>query len=320
LVDAPGHETLMATVLSGAAMMDGAILLIAANEKCPQPQTREHLTVLDMIGIKNIIVVQNKIDLVTEEQALKNYKEIKAFLKGSVAENAPIIPISAQQRINIDALVESIITAMPTPARDPTKPARMMIARSFDINKPGVPIKNLQGGVLGGSLIEGRLKVGDEVEIVPGIKVKNDYRTIRTIVTGLQKAGKDLKEAGPGGLLGVRTKLDPALVKSDSLGGNLLGKPGTMPEPQTALRMTVKLLERVVGTENQEAIDQLKPGENLVLTAGINRTIGSVSSMSKGVIEMALRVPMSIEKGHKVTLSRQVTGRWRLIGWGEIQC
>jgi len=121
-VDAPGHETLMATVLSGAALMDGALLMVSANEKCPQPQTSEHLKALDIVGIKNIVVVQNKIDLVTEEEALKNYEEIKKFIKGSIAENAPIIPISAQREINIDVLLEAMEEKIPTPKRDKTKP------------------------------------------------------------------------------------------------------------------------------------------------------------------------------------------------------
>ena len=70
-VDSPGHESLMATMLSGAAIMDGAIMVIAANEKCPKPQTREHLTALNFLGIRNIVIVQNKIDLVTEERFIR---------------------------------------------------------------------------------------------------------------------------------------------------------------------------------------------------------------------------------------------------------
>src|SRR3989338_5284649 len=118
-VDAPGHESLMATMLSGATIMDGALLLISANESCPQPQTREHLMALQIIGIKNIVIVQNKIDLVTEEDALLNYQQIKAFVKGTPYENAPIVPISAQSRVNIDALIQAIQESIPTPARKP---------------------------------------------------------------------------------------------------------------------------------------------------------------------------------------------------------
>src|SRR3989338_4273342 len=120
-IDAPGHETLMATMLSGAAIMDGALLLIAANEECPQPQTREHLMALDIIGIKDIIIIQSKIDLVTKEQAIENYNEIKSFIKGTIAENAPIIPISAQYNVNINLIIEAIEKHIPTVKRNLTK-------------------------------------------------------------------------------------------------------------------------------------------------------------------------------------------------------
>jgi len=90
-IDAPGHEMLMATMLSGAAIIDAAILVIAANEGI-KPQTREHFMAIQAKKIKNIIIVQNKIDLVSKEQALKNYNEIKQFIKGSICEKCPIIP------------------------------------------------------------------------------------------------------------------------------------------------------------------------------------------------------------------------------------
>ncbi len=107
-VDAPGHETLMATMLSGAAIMDGAVLVIAANEYCPQPQTKEHLMALDVIGVTDVIVVQNKIDIVSKERAIESYNEIQEFVKGTCAEGAPIIPVSAQQGANIDILIDAI--------------------------------------------------------------------------------------------------------------------------------------------------------------------------------------------------------------------
>ncbi|HLC37616.1 MAG TPA: translation initiation factor IF-2 subunit gamma, partial [Candidatus Nanoarchaeia archaeon] len=171
-VDAPGHETLMATMLSGAAVMDGVLLLIAANEECPQPQTKEHLMALEMIGIKNIIIVQNKIDLVSKEQALENYRQIKEFVKGTIAENAMIIPLSAQHNVNINLLIEAIEKNFKTPERDISKPPLMLVVRSFDINRPGIDIEDLNGGVLGGMLKQGILKVNDEIEIKPGRKVE----------------------------------------------------------------------------------------------------------------------------------------------------
>ena len=168
-VDSPGHESLMANMLSGGALMDGAILVIAANEKVPQPQTREHLLALQVLGIKNIVIVQNKVDLTEREKAIENYNQILDFVSGSVAEKAPIIPISAQHKINIDVLIENIEKYIPTPERINNQTGIMHILRSFDINKPGTPIKNIKGGALGGALIQGEFETDSEIEILPGI-------------------------------------------------------------------------------------------------------------------------------------------------------
>jgi translation initiation factor 2 subunit 3 len=317
-VDAPGHETLMATVLSGAAIMDGAILVISAHEACPQPQTREHLTVLDIAGIKKIVVVQNKIDIVPKEDLLKNYKQIKEFLKGSVAENAPIIPISAQQSINIDALIEAIETTIATPKRDSSKNPKMLIARSFDINKPGTPIGKLRGGVLGGSLMEGQLEAGQEVEIRPGIKIKDVYESLTTKITGLQKAMKDLKNVGPGGLMGISTELDPYLTKSDLLSGNILGLPGKLPPVLGEITVKTHLLDRVVGSKEELRVDPIRSGDPLMLTVATSRTVGVVAASKGDTISVKLKIPVCADPGERVAVSRQIMGRWRLIGWGEI--
>ncbi len=149
-VDAPGHEILMATMLSGASLMDGACLLISANETCPQPQTREHLAALDISGIRKIIIIQNKIDTVPRERIVENFNEIKEFIKGTVAEGAPIIPISAIYRLIFEEVLRMIEELIPTPEFDEDIAAQFHIARSFDVNKPGTVIEDLQGGVVGG--------------------------------------------------------------------------------------------------------------------------------------------------------------------------
>ncbi len=318
-VDAPGHETLMATVLSGASIMDGALLIISASEPCPQPQTSEHLKALDIVGIRNIVIVQNKIDLVSREEAMKSYQQIKDFVKGTVAENAPIVPVSAQQNINIDALLQTIEESIPTPKRDDSRPPVVLVARSFDVNKPGTPIKNLRGGVVGGSLIQGRLRVGDMVEIRPGIKAKDSYEPVQTTVTGLQKSLTDIGEAGPGGLLGVSTDIDPYLAKSDTLAGNVMGKPGDMPPVHENVTMKVSLLERLVGSKEAGKVEQIKTGDVLMMTSGTARTVGSVTSARAGALDATLKIPLCASKGEKVALSRNVQGRWRLIGWGELE-
>ena len=316
-VDAPGHETLMATVLAGAALMDGALLVIAANEPCPQPQTSEHLVALDIAGIKNIVVVQNKIDRVGKEDAEKNYRQIREFLKGTVAENAPIIPISAQYRINIDALIEAIEKHIPTPKRESKREPKMLVARSFDVNKPGTPIQKLRGGVLGGSLVQGELNIGDRIEIRPGFNTGEKTKPLFTEITGLQKAMLDQKSVTPGGLLGVSTGLDPSLTKSDALSGSVAGLPGKLPPVREDLKLKIKMLERVVGSKERLNVEPLKEGVPLMLTVGTARTVGVITEKGP-VSRIKLNMPVCADQGERVALSRQVMGRWRLIGWGEI--
>jgi translation initiation factor 2 subunit 3 len=306
----------MTTVLSGSSIMDGALLVISASEKCPQPQTREHLQALEIAGIEKIVVVQNKIDLVSKGEALENYKQIKAFLSGRIAENAPIIPVSAQHGTNIDALIETIERVIPTPARDASKPPKLLIARSFDVNRPGTPLPQLVGGVVGGSLVHGKLKVGDSVEIRPGLRVKDKYTSLKTTVTGLHKGGVEVKEATPGGLLGIATGLDAALTKMDNLVGNVLGTT-KLPPIWDSLEMKVNILKRVVGSKEELVVDPIRTGDALMLTAGIARTVGSVSGTGKSV-KVQLKLPICADRGDKVAISRQIQGRWRLIGWGEI--
>lgn len=317
-IDAPGHETLMATVLTGASLMDGAILLIAANEKCPQPQTREHLTALEVVGIKKVIIVQSKIDLVTKEQAMENYNQIKEFIKGSIIENAPIIPLSAQYNLNIDILLDTVQNLIPTPERNLNADPLLFVARSFDINKPGIKPKELVGGIIGGSVVQGRFKVGDEIEIKPGVLRKTTYEPLKTTISGLEKGKMHLEEAGAGGLLGVMTGLDPALTKSDGLVGNVVGFPGKLPQVMNLLNLELHLLERVVGAKELAAVEPIKLNETLLINIGTSRSVGNVTSIKKSAVQLNLKIPVCANRNDRAVISRQVQGRWRLVGYGII--
>ncbi len=318
-VDSPGHETLMATMLSGAALMDGAVLVIAANEKCPRPQTKEHLMALEIIGVDRIVIVQNKIDIVSKERVIENYQEIKDFINGTIAENAPIIPVSAQQRVNVDAVIEVVELTIPTPERDLNSSPLMYVARSFDVNKPGTKPDRLVGGVIGGSLSRGVLKVGDEIEIRPGIKdEKGVYSSIFTEVTSIMASGKTVESATPGGLIGVATKLDPYLTKGDGLVGNVVGHPDSLPDVLYGFTMDVMLLERVVGAEEELLVEKIKMNEPLMLSIGTSTTLGVVTSARDDQVEVKLRRPVCAGSGAKVAISRRVGSRWRLIGAGTI--
>ncbi|MDP6265639.1 MAG: translation initiation factor IF-2 subunit gamma [Candidatus Woesearchaeota archaeon] len=321
-VDAPGHESLMATMLSGATIMDGALLLIAANETCPQPQTREHLMALQIIGIKNVVIVQNKIDLVDEKGAMNNYKQIKAFVKGTDYENAPIIPLSAQHNVGISALIEAIEKTISTPKRDKSKDPSMLVARSFDINKPGSLPKDLIGGVLGGSMKQGILQAKQDIEIRPGRKVmeknKDVWKPVITKIVDLKYGGASVKEISPGGTIGILTSLDPSIVKSDSLGGSIVGLPGKLPDVLYEITLSLNLLERVVGTQEELKVDPIKMNETLMLNVNSAATVGIVNGFKKKNVTCRLKIPVCAEINSRVTISRMIGNRFRLIGYGEI--
>lgn len=322
-VDAPGHETLMATMLSGSAVMDCAILMVAANEPCPQPQTKEHLMALEICGIKNIIIVQNKVDLVSEEDAAKNYDEIQAFVKGTIAEGAPVIPVSAQAAVNIGFIIKAIEERFPTPKRDLDKAPLMFVVRSFDINRPGTKIEKMVGGVLGGALIQGKLKVGDRIEIRPGRKVekygKVVWEPIATDIVSIKTGNDSIDEAIPGGSVALLTNLDPSLVKADALVGNLVGNVGGLPPVLGEIDFEPHLLQRVVGTENELAVEPIKKGEALMLNINASVTTGVVTDIAKGSAHIILKRPICANKGDKITVSRLVGHRFRLIGFGLVK-
>lgn len=322
-VDSPGHETLMATMLCGAAIMDGAVLVISANEACPQPQTKEHLMALNITGINKIVIVQNKVDLISKDKVVEHYNQIRNFVKGTVAENAPIIPISAQQNINIDMVIQAIENMIPTPPRDVQKPALLKIARSFDVNRPGASPDNLKGGVIGGSLSQGLLHPGDKLEICPGRLVESEGRKqwvpLETKVVTLLAGSSVQEEITPGGLVGVGTMLDPVMTKSDTLVGQVAGEPGKLPPVKNSFIMEMQLLERVVGVTDESTVEPIHSNEPLMLNVGTATTVGVVSSAREGgVVQVQLKRPVCAEVGDRVAVSRRMGARWRLIGVGTI--
>jgi len=319
-VDAPGHETLMETMLSGAAIMDGALLLVAANEHVPQPQTREHLYALDIIGVRKVVVAQNKIDLISSEAAAENYREIVEFLKGSPIAGAPIVPISANHRVNIDALIGAIEETIPTPARDPAKPPLMYVARSFDINRPGTRPRDLRGGVLGGSLLQGHLKVGEEIEIRPGRSGAPSDRgeSLSTKITSLISGGQEWDELKPGGLAAVGTSLDPALAKGDGLTGRLIGTAGTLPPVSQKIRLKATLLDRVLGAQREIKVEKIRTSELLAVTVGTTIASGKVTSARGDEVELSLNRAVTVFPGSRVAISRKLNA-WRLIGYGIVE-
>ncbi len=310
IVDSPGHESLMATMLSGVAIIDCAILVIAANEKCPMPRTMEHLLAAKYSGIKDLIVVQNKIDLVTEEQAKQNYIDIKKFLEELDFKNVPIIPISANHSINKDVLIYAISNYFKKNTKKESEEFKMYIVRSFDVNKPGANVDNLIGGIIGGSIVSGKIKLNDEIEINIGEK------NIKTKALALNTELGAIKEAGPGGLIAIATNLDPSVTQNDKLKGQVVFKAGKMPLPKNNILVDMHTIDRLL-------VDDLKKplviNEPLIITVGTTTAVGQVTSIKNNLVRFSLRVPVIIDKEQQISISRRSVNGWRLYGYGFIK-
>ena len=318
----------MSTMLSGAAVMDAALLLIAGNETCPQPQTSEHLAAIEIMKLKHIIILQNKVDLMREEGAEQHYQSILKFIRGTVADGSPVIPISAQLKYNIDAINEYLITRIPVPPRDFGAAPHMIVIRSFDVNKPGAEIEDLKGGVAGGSILTGVLKLGDEIEIRPGIVTRDQNNgqikcsPIFSRVVSLFAEHNDLKFAVPGGLIGVGTRIDPTLCRADRLVGHVLGLKGKLPAIYTELEVNYFLLRRLLGVKTadgkQAKVAKLAKNEVLMVNIGSTSAGAKVLGVRADAAKLSLTTPACTEIGEKIALSRRIDKHFRLIGWANI--
>lgn len=319
----PGHDVLMSTMLNGVAVMDAALLLIAGNQPCPQPQTSEHLAAIEIMRLKELIVLQNKMDLVTRDEALTQHKQIQDFIKGTVAENAPIIPICAQRGYNIDVLCE-YLCKIPLPIKNYTDPFRLIVIRSFDVNKPGsFIIDNLKGGIAGGTILRGVILLGQDVEIRPGLISKDLNGNVKcepliTKIISLQAEENSLKYAVPGGLIGVRTLLDPCLTRSNRLVGQLIGPIGTLPDISIQIEISFQLLTRLLGVQSHSQIAKLRQREVLMINIAATSCGCCVNAIKNDLAKLTLSTPVCASKGDRIAISRRIDQHWRLIGWGNI--
>jgi translation initiation factor 2 subunit 3 len=304
-------------MLNGAAVMDAALLLIAGNESCPQPQTSEHLAAIEIMKLKHMIILQNKIDLVKETQAKEQYEQILRFVKGTIAEGSPIVPISAQLKYNIEVICEYIVKNIPIPTRDFLSQPRLIVIRSFDVNKPGCEVDDLKGGVAGGSILRGVLKVGQEIEIRPGIISKDTEGKLKcqpifSKILSLHTENNDLQYAAPGGLIGVGTKIDPTLCRADRMVGQVLGTVGALPDIYTEIEISYFLLRRLLGVKTEgdkkgAKVQKLAKNEMLMVNIGSLSTGSRVLAVKADLAKIVLTQPVCTEIGEKIALRHKVT-------------
>ena len=197
------------------------------------------------------------------------------------------------------------------------------------MNKPGSEVDDLKGGVAGGSILQGVLKVGQEVEIRPGIVQKDNKNQItctpiKTIVLSLFAEKNDLQYAVPGGLVGVGTKIDPTLCRGDRMVGHVLGAVGSLPEIFIDLEISFYLLRRLLGVkvegrEKGAKVQKLAKNEGLMVNIGSLSAHARVMAVKADLAKITLTKPVCTEIGEKIALSRRIDKNFRLIGWGQIR-
>uniref|UniRef100_A0A672NYD0 Eukaryotic translation initiation factor 2 subunit 3-like n=1 Tax=Sinocyclocheilus grahami TaxID=75366 RepID=A0A672NYD0_SINGR len=271
----------------------------------------------------------HKLDKPIYSSKIKNVLTLILLDLCTVAEGAPIIPISAQLKYNIEVVCEYIVNKIPVPVRDFTSEPRLIVIRSFDVNKPGCEVDDLKGGVAGGSILKGVLKVGQEIEVRPGIVSKDHEgklmcKPIFSKIVSLFAEHNDLQYAAPGGLIGVGTKIDPTLCRADRMVGQVLGAVGALPEIFTELEISYFLLRRLLGVRTEgdkkaAKVQKLSKNEVLMVNIGSLSTGGRVSAVKADLAKIVLTNPVCTEVGEKIALSRRVEKHWRLIGWGQIR-
>jgi len=306
-------------MISGAAVMHACILVIASNEPIPQPQTYEHFQAVKNVNIKDFIILQNKLDLVEESYNETILNDINKFVQGTVAEKSPIIPSSIQNDINKDEILRNILNLsnnnnIKTLNERANEDLKMIVIRSFDINSPNIFYNNLEGGVVGGSLISGNLKIGDYIEMRPGFVVDGKYRPIYSRVISLQSDTKKLDYALPGGLVGICLDIDPSLTKSNSMVGQILGHVGKLPNVYDEIYMSFDEIGR-----HDSFMEKFKTNEDVLLSINSMNIKAKVTKCKnkKNLISFKLLTPVCVFIDQKIAIFKLRSTNWILYATGK---
>jgi translation initiation factor 2 subunit 3 len=308
MVDCPGHEAFMSNMISGSAVMDCSILVIASNENIPQPQTHDHFEAVKSVDIKDFLILQNKCDLIKKEENDKVLKKIKSFVKDTVAEKSNIIPSSIQNAINKQEILKNIVnmSKLKNLNDNINEDTFMIVIRSFDINRQNSDWSTLKGGVVGGSLLCGNLKVGDYVELRPGFIIGDKYRPIYSKIKSLKSDAKELKYIFSGGLVGVCLDLDPSLCKNNFMVGQVLGNIGKLPSVYNEIDITYEELKR-----HDNKYEDFKKDEMIVLNINAMSIDGKILKCKKNNLKIKLLKPVCIRENQKLSLFKnRITSKY----------
>lgn len=317
-VDCPGHHELILTMLGSVRLMDAGVFVVSAAEPIEKkPQLIQHLAAVKIAGITNIIVCLNKLDLVDIETAKERYQELIRLLRKFDITPKAIIPTSFNKKIGINWLLEEIMTHFKIERESSDKNTEFLATRSFDVNKPGSDWSDIKGGVLGGSLLNGKLKVGDKIEIRPGIcGKKGDGKLISqpiiSEILSLETDNKQLDEIGPGGLIGVGTTIDPYYCKDDQLSGNIIGLVGKLPSVYEEIKLKYSIIDDFGGSWKP------KVNDNIFLQIGTLSINSTITEFSKKNFSVKLSRPACIDSDSMIMISRKEEGIMKIVAMGSL--
>lgn len=303
-VDCPGHNMLLATMLNGTSVMNYTILVESvSNHHIPAPQTLEHFNCIKNMDIPNVATILNKIDLINKEKCKDLCKILQDFLDKNNCVSK-VIPMSATHSINIDILC-MILAHLPKPIQK-TEILKMPIIRSFNINKPGTKIEDLQGGVIGGSIISGTIKKNEDVFMVPGMITNENnnyyYKPLICKVESINSEKNNLEEARSGGLIGIKLDIDPGLTCDDKLTGNVI----------------TNNITGIVSNNFEAKIkkcNHIDPKIQYVFNINSNNINGKITSKKNDIIKIQLEKYQYIDDNDIITISHNNNGSINLIGY-----
>ncbi|UBX36050.1 elongation factor Tu [Enterococcus lactis] len=304
-IDAPGHADYVKNMITGAAQMDGAILVVSATDG-PMPQTREHILLSRQVGVKYLIVFLNKVDLVDDEELIDLVEmEVRELLSeyGFPGDETPVIKGSALKALQGDPdaeaaimeLMDTVDEYIPTPERDTDKPLLLPVEDVFSITG--------RGTVASGRIDRGAVRVGDEVEIV-GIKPE----TQKAVVTGVEMFRKTLDYGEAGDNVGVLLR---GIQRDDIERGQVLAKPGSI-TPHTKFKAEVYVLTKEEGGRHTPFFNNYRP-QFYFRTTDVTGTITlpedteMVMPGDNVTIDVELIHPIAVENG--TTFSIREGGR-----------
>lgn len=316
LPDLPGHVSLILNTMNSICLMKGALVVVSAAEPIAmKPQLIQHLAKLKLQKIEKIIICFNKLDLISKELAIKRKIELDELLKTLDIKPSIIIPTSLSKGVGLNYVLKYLMELFPPIIDDTTNNNSLFrITRSFDINKPGINWEDVNGGVVGGSLINGKLSIGDEIEIRPGYVSKKDgkfiIQPIITKILSLETDNTKINEITPGGLVAIGIDTDPFYCKSDALSGNVIGRVGQLPNIYSEIE--IHYIPMTIFNGNWIPV--------------INDTVflqtNNISTEAKLIeindkFKFLLKKPICIENNIVVIVCRKDEGVMKIVGYGD---